>query len=70
MVRSLFQWVKTMRREHGPIVSLFAAFVILLLLTLMLAVVFAIFGALMLVNPYLALLVGLAVVGVLIWKKV
>ena len=65
-MKGLIEWVKRMHRENGPIVSLIAALAVLL----MLAMVMAIFVILMYISPYLALAVGLFMVGYLVWKKV
>jgi hypothetical protein len=68
-MKGLIEWVKRMHREHGPIVSIIAALAVLLIWTLMLATVFAIFGILMWIEPYLAVAVGIVVVLFLIKKR-
>jgi hypothetical protein len=69
MMGALIAWLRRMQRDHGPAVGIIAALALLLTLTLLLAAVIALLGALMWIAPYFALVTAFLATIYLIVKQ-
>jgi hypothetical protein len=68
-MQRLIVWLRRMHRDYGPAIGIIAALLLLLGMTLLLTAVIAVIGALMWVNPYLALATALLGTAYMVLKK-
>jgi predicted tellurium resistance membrane protein TerC len=68
-MQNMIAWLRRMHRDYGPAVGIIAALVLLLGMTLLLTAVITVIGALMRVNPYLALAAALLATAYMVIKK-
>lgn len=68
-MEKMYSWLRCKQAAYGPIVCWVAALLFLLASALALALLFAVVGFLMWLNPYLTVVASCALIGYLIYRQ-